>query len=173
MVQAYLQEFRRYDGYIRNVLGQVDESGLNRIPVEGGNSIGMIVNHLHGNLHSRFTDFLTTDGEKAWRDREGEFAQIGFTPNEALRHWDEAWTVLEQTLESLTDAHLVETVRIRGQALSVREALLRSLAHLGYHAGQMVLLARMARSSDWEWITIPPGGTAAYNRNPTKEKHGM
>lgn len=170
MLQAILQEFRRYDAFIRKVLDQVDSEQLNLIPVEGGNSVAMLVNHLHGNLHSRFTDFLTTDGEKPWREREAEFARIHWTPEEARERWDEAWSVLESTLTSLTAEDLQKSVSIRDIPLTVHEALLRSLAHLGYHAGQMVLLGRMTRAADWNWITIPPGGTARYNAAPDKEK---
>ena len=170
MVHAILQEFRRYDAMIRKVIDQVDTEQLNRVPVEGGNSIAMLINHLHGNLHSRFTDFLTTDGEKPWREREMEFAPVHWTPGEALARWEAAWTLLESTVSALTEDDLQRSVSIRGIGLTVPEALLRSLAHLSYHAGQMVLLGRMTRASDWNWITIPPGGTAQYNVNPDKEK---
>lgn len=170
MTDTYRSEFRRYHGYILNILDQVDEVVLNRIPVEGGNSIGMLVRHLHGNLLSRFTDFLTSDGEKEWREREDEFARVKLSKDEALALWMEAWAVLDGALQSLSHVDLDREITIRRQPLSVRAALLRSLAHIGYHVGQMVVVARMAKEDTWEFMTIPPGQTTAYNQNPTKEK---
>lgn len=169
MLKAVRREYERYDGFIRRVLAQVDEEGLNRIPVDGGNSIGMLVNHLHGNLLSRFTDFLTSDGEKPWRQREEEFAEVHITRSQAIERWNAAFHVVCAALDDLSDADLEKTVSIRGVPMTVAEALQRSVAHVSYHVGQMVLIGRMARSADWDWITIPPGGTAAYNANPNKE----
>ncbi len=170
MIDTYHAEFRRYAGYITSILGQMDDDVLNRIPVEGGNSIGMLVRHLHGNLLSRFTDFLTSDGEKEWRDREGEFAIAHLSIVEAEALWNEAWSILEGAISSLSDADLDRMITIRQQPLTVRAALLRSLAHLSYHVGQMVVMARMGKAETWEFMTIPPGQTAAYNKNPTKER---
>lgn len=170
MTDAYRSEFRRYHGYVLNILDQVDEDVLNRIPVEGGNSIAMLVRHLHGNLLSRFTDFLTTDGEKSWRMREAEFEGVELSMDEARNLWAEAWAVLDAALESLEASDLDKDITIRGQALSVRGALLRSLAHISYHVGQMVVMARMGKADSWDFMTIPPGQTAAYNQNPTKER---
>lgn len=170
MPDTYLLEFRRYKGFIDKTLGQIDEVELNRVPVEGGNSIGMIIRHISGNLMSRFTDFLTTDGEKVWRDREGEFQEQHYTLDDTHRMWDEAWTVLERNISSLSRADLQAPITIRQQELTVHAALLRSLAHLSYHVGQLVLLARVARGADWDWITIPRGQSNDYNQNPDLEK---
>ncbi|MDA0379160.1 MAG: DUF1572 family protein [Bacteroidetes bacterium] len=170
MLESCLQEFRRQDAVIRRVLGQMDDAMMNRLPVEGGNSIGMLIRHLHGNLLSRFTDFLHSDGEKPWRNREGEFERRFITVNAALGLWEEAWTLLESTLQTLGPGDLERKVSIRGVPFSVQEALLRALGHVSYHAGQIVLLGRTARKEEWEWISIPPGGTAAYNTRPDKEK---
>ena len=170
MIATYRSEFQRYSQYILDVLDQVDDDLLNRLPVEGGNSIGMLVRHLHGNLKSRFTDFLTSDGEKPWREREDEFARVALTVEEARRLWEEGWAVLDRVLGSLQPDDLEREVTIRGQALSVRAALLRSLAHISYHVGQMVVMARMGKADHWSFMSIPPGQTAAYNKNPTKER---
>ncbi|MDE2995492.1 MAG: DUF1572 family protein [Bacteroidota bacterium] len=169
MLRAVRQEYERYDGFIRRVLVQVDEEELNRIPVDGGNSIGMLINHLNGNLQSRFTDFLTSDGEKSWRKREEEFAAVHVTRSQAMDRWNAVFHVVCNALEDLSDADLEKTVSIRGVPMTVAEALQRSVAHVSYHVGQMVLIGRMARLANWDWITIPPGGTAAYNANPNKE----
>lgn len=148
----------------------MDDELINWLPTEGGNSIGMLIRHLHGNILSRFTDFLSSDGEKSWRDREGEFERRSVTVPTALGLWDEAWTLLEATLQSLQSSDLKRKVTIRGVPFTVEEALLRALGHVSYHSGQLVLLGRTARKADWEWISIPPGGTAAYNAMPDKEK---
>jgi uncharacterized damage-inducible protein DinB len=132
--------------------------------------VAAIVWHIAGNLRSRFTDFLTTDGEKPWRDRESEFALRAVTPADVRAKWDEGWNVLLQTLSTLSDADLSRTVTIRGQALSALDALLRSVTHTSYHVGQIVFLARSLRGKRWEWLTIPPGQSDAYNQNPDREK---
>lgn len=170
MLEPYATEFRRYRSIAEKALAQVSDEGLNRVPHPDGNSLAMLVHHLSGNLESRFTDFLTTDGEKPWRDRDGEFAERSFDRAEVDTMWAEGWAVLEGTLADLTEEDRHSTVRIRGQALTVEAALGRSLAHVAYHVGQMVLLARVEQGSGWDWISIPKGGSEAYNRNPTKER---
>jgi len=170
MIATFRSEFTRYNSYLIGVLDQIDDEILNRLPVEGGNSIAMLVRHLHGNILSRFTDFLDSDGEKSWRERENEFARVAIDEPEARRLWAEAWDLLDETLAGLKDEDLDREVAIRGQVLSVRAALLRSLAHISYHVGQMVVMARAGMADSWSFMSIPPGGTAAYNQNPTKER---
>jgi len=170
MIEEYRAEFRRYNGFVESILDQVDDELLNRQPVEGGNSIAMLIRHLNGNLHSRFTDFLSTDGEKAWRNREDEFAPVILSKTEARTLWKQGFRILDDALSSLVSTDLDRDVSIRGQTLSVRAALLRSLAHLSYHVGQMVIMARTGTSEAWVFMTIPPGQTAAYNQNPTRER---
>ena len=130
----------------------------------------MIVWHMSGNLASRFTDFLTTDGEKAWRQREEEFAARMVSKPDCIAKWDAGWKVLFDTLATLTDADLGTTVHIRKQPLTVQDALLRSLAHASYHVGQIVYIAKAARGAGWNYLSIPPGQSDAYNRNPTYDK---
>lgn len=170
MIATYRSEFSRYNTYLKGVLDQVTQETLNQLPVEGGNSIAMLVRHLHGNIRSRFTDFLDSDGEKPWREREDEFARVDLTVDEAQRLWSEAWSILDGALAGLNDEDMDRQVTIRGQALTVRAALLRSLAHISYHVGQMVVMARAGMADSWSFMSIPPGGTAAYNANPTKER---
>jgi Protein of unknown function (DUF1572) len=163
-------EYRRYRRLGEESIRQLDGEAMTRRPPGDGNSVAMLVWHLSGNLRSRFTDFLTTDGEKPWRDRESEFAARAVTPAEVTAKWDEGWGVLFAALASLSDADLPRAVRIRGQEASVLDALHRSLTHASYHVGQIVFLARSLRGPAWEWLTIPPGQSDAYNRNPTREK---
>jgi hypothetical protein len=154
-------EYRRYQGLAEKALGQVADSGLIAASSPEGNSIAMLVWHLSGNLKSRFTDFLTSDGEKPWRDRESEFVARAVTRGEVLAKWDEGWTVLFASLAELDDDTLGRRVTIRGEGLSVLQALHRSLAHASYHVGQIVLRAKDLRGDAWQSLSIPRGGGGA------------
>lgn len=163
------QEYRRYKGLGDGAIEQIPEAALGK--ASGiGNSLATVVWHVSGNLKSRFTDFLTTDGEKAWRQREEEFAPRDVPRAEVRKTWDEGWAVLLETLASLTDDDLLREVTIRERALPVHEALHRSLAHTAYHVGQMVHIAKVHAGEAWEYLSIAPGGTAAYNANPDREQ---
>jgi len=126
--------------------------------------------HIGGNLTSRFTDFLTSDGEKPWRDRESEFEERNVGRTELLEKWEKGWSTLFAALAPLTDADLARTVSVRGVPLTVGEALLRALAHVSYHVGQLTFIGKLLKGAEWDYLSIPPGGTDAYNKNPTKEK---
>lgn len=159
MITTYTTEFRRYRALIDGALAQLSDAAINVAPMEGGNSVAMLLAHLAGNLKSRFTDFLTTDGEKTWRDRDGEFASTAYDRTTIEAESRAGWGVLEATLESLTDADFTREVTIRGVALTVDEALARSLVHVAYHAGQIVLLAQMQVGEDWKSLSIPRSGS--------------
>ncbi len=163
-------EYLRYKGLAEAAIGQLSEAELVTDGPGGGNSIAVICWHLGGNLRSRFTDFLTSDGEKPWRRREEEFERRAVTRAELLAHWERGWTTLLETLSALTDADLEREVTIRGQPLRVSEALHRSLAHASYHVGQIVYVARGIRGSEWRFLSIPPGQSEQYNARPTLEK---
>jgi len=163
-------EFRRYKRLGDESIRQLDAEALVRQPPGDGNSVAAIVWHIAGNLRSRFTDFLTTDGEKPWRDRESEFALRAVSPDDVRAKWEEGWDVLFRAVAVLSDDDLSRTVVIRGQDLSVLDALQRSVTHTSYHVGQIVFLARSLRGKRWEWLTIPPGQSDAYNQNPHREK---
>lgn len=170
IVQDFVDEYKRYRDIGERALAQISDEGLNRVIATDGNSAAMVVRHVSGNLKSRFTDFLTADGEKEWRRRDEEFADRGYTRDEVMKMWAEGWEVLEREAGALTDADLTRSVTIRQQPLSVHAALSRSLAHTAYHVGQIVLLARVSAESQWRWISIPKGGSREYNQQPTMEK---
>jgi uncharacterized damage-inducible protein DinB len=170
MTKDFIDEYLRYKLVARKAFDQVTDEGLNQVFGQDNNSIAMIMRHLSGNLISRFTDFLTTDGEKPWRNRDAEFESREYTRAELDQRWTEGWQVLESELAKLTDADLEKIITIRGQSHTVHEALCRSLAHLSYHVGQIVLLARILTGDQWKWITIPKGSSEQYNQNPTLEK---
>jgi hypothetical protein len=166
-------EYQRYRRLVELAVEQVADADLSRRLDPDGNSIAITLGHLAGNLRSRFTDFLTSDGEKSWRQRDREFEDPGVGRVDLLAAWTAAWQVVEQTLAELArDAPwgLERSVTIRGQPLTVVEALCRSLAHVAYHAGQVVLLARTFAGAKWRSLSIPRGGSAAYAANPTRER---
>lgn len=166
-VTAVEAEYRRYKAYAEGAFVQVTGDQVNTRPNSASNSIAMIVWHMSGNFASRFTEFLTTDGEKAWRAREEEFAARAVSKPDCMAKWEAGWKVLLDTLATLTDADLDKTIYIRRQPLLVRDALLRSLAHASYHVGQIVYVAKSLRGGAWDYLSIPPGQSDAYNRNPT------
>ena len=162
-------EYRRYKVLGEGALEQLDAQEL-LVDAEGVNSVATIVWHIAGNLESRFTDFLETDGEKPWRDRESEFERRLATPAEVRAQWEKGWGVVLNALDQLADEDLSGTITIRGVPLRVDEGLFRSLAHTSYHVGQIVHIAKGLRASTWKYLTIPPGGSVAYNADPAFEK---
>ena len=170
VVASVRGEYLRYRRLAELAVEQLDDAQLVRRTDPEANSVAILLGHLAGNLRSRFTDFLTTDGEKPWRDRDAEFEPTIRTRAEVLADWAAAWEVLDGALAALTASDLDREVVIRGQALSVTEALHRSVAHVAYHVGQVVLLARQQRGDRWTSLSIPRGGSAAYAENPTRER---
>lgn len=170
LVHSLEAEYRRYKTLAEGALAQVPESTLCTPGPGEGNSLAILCWHIAGNLQSRFTDFLTSDGEKPWRQREEEFARRTVSREELLAKWNAGWDVLFGALAGLTDGDLSSAVTIRGQPLAVHEALHRSLAHLAYHVGQIVYIAHAWCGPAWQYLSIAPGGSAAYNAQPTMEK---
>lgn len=149
------REYRRYKTLAESTFAVVSADELSRAPAPDGNSIAVIAWHVAGNLKSRFTDFLTTNGEKEWRHRDSEFEERAVTHEELLAKWADGWDVLFATLQSLSDEDLTTEVQIRTDTLTVREALHRSLAHTSYHVGQIVLLGKSFRGADWVSLSMP------------------
>ena len=170
MLDDFIGEYKRYRILGQRALDQLSDTALNHVPADDANSAAMIVYHVSGNLTSRFTDFLTADGEKPWRIRDEEFENRTASRDEVNSVWASGWRVLEEQLAQMTDADLTRTVTIRNQPLSVHAALSRSLSHAAYHVGQIVLLARMSTGANWQSLSIPRGQSKAYNANPTGEK---
>jgi uncharacterized damage-inducible protein DinB len=152
-ISSFEAEYGRYKALGEGAFRQLDAAELTI--AAGGNSVATLVWHIAGNLTSRFTDFLTTDGEKPWRDRESEFDERPVTQDELLKKWNGGWDVLFASLAALSDADLRRQVTIREQPLRVEEALHRSLAHTAYHVGQIVFIARSFRGEAWESLSIP------------------
>ncbi|MBL7921004.1 MAG: DUF1572 domain-containing protein [Bacteroidia bacterium] len=142
---------------------QLSEEQLFYMYNEDSNSIGIIVKHLHGNMLSRWTDFLTADGEKENRNRDGEFENDIKTKKELLERWNEGWKRLFDTLSSLTEDDLSKTVYIRNQGCSAMDAIMRQLAHYPYHVGQIVFVGKMLTNNNWKSLSIPKNASKEYN----------
>ena len=169
-VESIKGEYLRYKGLADAAIAQVPEPALCARASDTDNSIAIICWHLSGNLESRFTEFLTSDGEKPWRHRDEEFESRSASRDEILGRWHEGWRAVLDAIAPLDDADLDRQVTIRSQPLSVREALMRSLAHASYHVGQIVLIARLIKGDGWRFLSIPPGQSEQYNRAPTLER---
>ena len=156
-------EYRRYKGLGEGAIAQLDDADFSK-PAGGGNSIAILVWHISGNLKSRFTDFLTSDGEKPWRARDEEFIDRSVTRAQLLETWEEGWRVLFAALATLQPDDLERTVTIRTQPMAVHDALHRSLAHVSYHVGQIVYIAKALRGDTWKYMSIPPGKSEEFNR---------
>jgi hypothetical protein len=145
-------------------IAQVADDRLHQPLDPHTNSIAVIMQHVAGNLRSRWTDFLTSDGEKPWRDRDSEFVARDASRQEVLDDWEQGWACLWETLRGLSPTDLARTVTIRGEPHTVPLALSRSLGHTCYHIGQIVQLARIHCGAHWTTLTIPRGGSAQFNQ---------
>ena len=158
-----LEAFRNYKKLAERALEQVsDEEYFKALDAES-NSLAVIVKHVGGNLRSRWTDFLTTDGEKPDRDRDGEFVTAADTRRSLTELWETGWSAVLGTLESLTAEDFGRTVQIRGEDFSVLKAINRSLAHTAYHVGQIAFLAKHFRAGNWQTLSVPRGQSGEFN----------
>ncbi len=175
----YLESVRKQFQYYRSLgektFEQIPEEKLFWQYNEESNSIAMIVKHLHGNMRSRWTDFLTTDGEKEWRKRDQEFENDIRSREELLDKWNEGWTCLFEALNELNDNDLEKIIYIRNMGHTVSEAINRQLAHYPYHVGQIVYIGKMVMDEKWRSLSIPRGKSGDYNREkfskPKEKRH--
>ena len=159
-----LAEFRKTKSMAERAMAQLaDEQLFVRIN-PNQNSVAAIVRHVAGNMLSRFTDFLASDGEKPWRDRESEFDDGAVPRAELMELWERGWRCLFDAVEPLTDADLSRVVTIRTEPHTVFQAINRQTAHYAYHVGQVVLIAKHLKGDGWAYLTIPPGQTEEFNR---------
>lgn len=158
-------ELKRHKSLADKAMAELNDAGFFNRPAAHANSVAIIVKHLAGNLVSRFTDFLTTDGEKPNRDRDNEFV-LGTQDSRAnlLAAWERGWQTLFNSVERLTPSDLDKTVTIRAEAHSVRQALLRALAHVAYHTGQILYLVRLIAPTS-AWLTVEPGKSQGHAGN--------
>ncbi|MGE5246518.1 MAG: DUF1572 family protein [Betaproteobacteria bacterium] len=162
--------FRNYKTLGERAMAQIEDDDLHRLVDPDANSIAIVVRHVAGNLRSRFADFLTSDGEKPDRNRDGEFEmpeRVGRA--EIIRWWESGWAVALASIESLAPEDLERTVYIRGEAFQVVEALNRSVTHTAYHVGEIVLLAKHFAGPKWQSLSIPKGRSAEFGTGTFKQ----
>jgi hypothetical protein len=156
--------FRQFKRLADAAIAQLSDEQLQTAIDPESNSVAIIVKHMAGNMRSRWTDFLTTDGEKPDRNRDSEFEEPPVTRTDLLTLWEDGWSCLLGTLEGLTDADLGRTITIRGEAHSVMQAINRQVAHYSYHCGQIVFLGKHLKSNEWKCLSVPRKQSADFNR---------
>ncbi len=159
-----LSLFRQYKKLAEGAIAQVTDAQLTTALDAEMNSIALIVKHMTGNMRSRWTDFLTTDGEKPDRHRDSEFVGAPATRQELMARWEEGWQCVFSALEPLSEADLGRTVMIRSEPHSVMQAINRQIAHYGMHVGQIVMLAKHFASDHWKSLSVPRNKSADFNR---------
>ena len=172
LLASFRHSFQQYKDLADRTLAQISPAEWLRQPAPGSNSAAVIVQHLVGNLRSRFTDFLTTDGEKPARQRDQEFEEPVPAADTAALHaqWQAAWQILFDLLDALRADDLLRIVRIRGEAHTVLQALQRQVAHYASHVGQLVQLAKIMRGDNFQCLSIPRGQSRQFNQRLTEGK---
>lgn len=160
--------FTYYKALGEKSMSRLTTEQLNHVANKNSNSIGVIVKHLRGNMLSRWTDFLLTDGEKPWRSRDGEFNEELLSKEQIFKLWSEGWTCLFNALDSLVADDFKKIIYIRNEGLTVSDAINRQLAHYSYHVGQIVYIAKLLTVSDWESLSIAKNKSADYNEEKFK-----
>jgi uncharacterized damage-inducible protein DinB len=163
-VEDSIGVFRYYKQLAERAMEQLNDEQLVAVLDDQMNSVAQIVKHMAGNMRSRWTDFLTTDGEKPDRDRDSEFSAPPANRKALIEMWEDGWQTLLSTLESLSDNDLGRTITIRGEAHSVMQAINRQVAHYGYHCGQIVFLAKHLNHESWKCLSVPRGSSAEFTR---------
>jgi len=174
-LESAIKLFRYYKKLGEGAIAQLNDEQVLQKPNELSNSIALIVHHLSGNMLSRWTDFLTSDGEKSWRDREAEFEESYGTKAEMMEAWGKGWKCLLDTLESLKPEDLSKLIYIRNEGQTVLEAIQRQLAHYPLHVGQIIYQAKILKGNDFTSLSIPKGKSNSFNQDkfsqPKERKH--
>ncbi|WP_314588547.1 DUF1572 family protein [Paenibacillus terrigena] len=177
MNQVYLdsvkKQFRYYKMLGEKAMEQVTPEQLFFAPNDDSNTIATVVKHLWGNMRSRWTDFLTTDGEKEWRDRDAEFEVDQQDPTEVMEQWNEGWTCLFDALESIEPNQLMDIIYIRNEGHTVMDAINRQLAHYPYHVGQIIYAAKALKEGAWNSLSVPKHQSKQYNHTKFAQDKGI
>ena len=167
LAKAFLESYLTRSSYYKELgdktFEQLNEAGFHYQPHTESNSIAMIIQHMAGNMLSRFTNFLTEDGEKTWRNRDMEFEEQQLTREQLLIKWNEGWDCYLSVIKSLSEDDLLKTITIRSEELTVTDALNRQLAHYPYHVGQIVYIGRMIKKEEWKTLSIAKGKSDEFN----------
>lgn len=174
-IESIIKQFQYYKHLGERTIERLNDEELFYMPNETSNSVAILVKHLWGNMMSRWTDFLNSDGEKEWRDRDAEFENDLFSKGELVKKWEEGWHCVFTALEEIRDTNLERIVYIRNQGHTIIEVINRQLAHYAYHVGQIVYLGKLIRNEGWESLSIPKNHSKSYNEEkfnqPKKRSH--
>lgn len=170
MEDLFIKRFKYYKSLGDNTLQQLSEEQVFWQYNEESNSIAVIISHVAGNMLSRWTNFLTEDGEKSWRNRDEEFVNTMNTKQEVLDFWEKGWKCFFDALGQITEGNFYSTIYIRGEAHSVADAVFRQLAHYPYHIGQIVYLAKMMKNEDWKTLSIARNKSQEFNMEMKKKQ---
>lgn len=162
-LSTVIKRLKYYKELGEKTFEQLEEKDFHLLPTSESNSIAVIVQHLSGNMLSRFTNFLTEDGEKEWRQRDDEFEIHDLSKQQIVDIWNKGWECCFEALESLTENDLLTIIYIRKEPLTVVDAINRQLAHYPYHIGQILYIGRMIKNKDWKNLSIPKGQSSQYN----------
>ena len=163
ILESAVQQFRDYKLLAEKAFAQLEEKDFHFQPNEETNSIAINITHLYGNMMSRWTNFLTEDGEKEWRQRDDEFEVHAYSRDKLFELWEQGWLTVFNALQSLRPGDLARTIYIRSKPLSVIDAIHRQLTHYSYHVGQVVMLGKIVKGPGWKSLTIPKGQSKQYN----------
>ena len=160
-----IRRVKYYKDLCEKAFAQLDDADFHFQSSSESNSIAVMIQHIVGNMLSRFTNFLTEDGEKEWRNRDDEFEVHNYSKQQLIELWDKGWKCYLDAIESLNENDLTKTITIRQEPMSVIDALIRQLAHYPYHIGQIIYVARLIKNENWKNLSIPKGASQAYNQS--------
>lgn len=163
-LDSVIKQFRYYKHLGEQTFKQLEDDQLFFQPHAESNSIAIIVNHMAGNMFSRWTDFLTSDGEKNWRNRDKEFENVLNSKKKLISTWDDAWSYLFEALDNCKSIEMDQIVYIRNTGHTITEAINRQLAHYSYHVGQIVFLGKLLKQDQWSSLSIPKNKSASFNK---------
>ena len=169
-LSSAIKLFRYYKKLGEGAIAQLNDADIDIRPNDASNSVALIVHHLSGNMLSRWTDFLTSDGEKEWRNREAEF-ELGYKNKvDMMDAWETGWACLLNALESLKPGDLSKVIYVRNEGQSVLEAIQRQLAHYPHHVGQIIYQVKAIKGNEFKSLSIPKGGSADFNKEKFSEE---
>jgi hypothetical protein len=163
-LESVIKRLSYYKELGDKTFAQLKDEDFHFAPNAESNSIALIIQHMAGNMLSRWTDFLTTDGEKDWRNRDTEFEEQHLTKQQLIDFWQKGWNCLLNSLNSLTEEDLLKTIYIRSEGLLVIDAINRQMAHYPYHVGQIIYLAKVIKNEDWQNLSIAKGHSNQFNQ---------
>jgi hypothetical protein len=169
-IESAVKRMKYYKELGDKTFAQLTDADFHYRPNDASNSIAIIIQHMAGNMLSRWTDFLSSDGEKEWRNRDNEFEEQQLTRQQLTAYWERGWNCCLGAIASLTEDDLSKTIYIRSEGLTAVDAINRQLAHYPYHVGQIIYIARMIKNESWQNLSIPKGASGQFNQQMNAKK---